>query len=245
MKSSRLACLSALAALVATVSGQDLYHERSLAGAKIDDVVLQKMTRQKDPRIVGGQPADPGEYPYYAHVANDMLCGGTLIHPDIVLTAAHCFGTWFGDAIMGSTEIRGQDGAEQVPIESENPHPDFDNVTFENDIMIIKLENPSTAPVITLNTDPDLPPDGLTTTVIGFGTTTDGGDVSSELLEVDVQTFDFDTCEDNLAVPLFPDTQICAGDLDGGRDSCQGDSGMMVAATMIRTSIDYEFQASG
>ena len=82
MMYSRIACLSVLSALVAAVvNGEALHHAGSLAVPKIKDVLdLQTITKQTetDPRIVGGQPVDAGDYPYYAHVANSMLCGGTL-----------------------------------------------------------------------------------------------------------------------------------------------------------------------
>ncbi len=43
------------------------------------------------PEIVGGQPADPGEYPWQALVLpGGFLCGGSLIHAQWVVTAAHC-----------------------------------------------------------------------------------------------------------------------------------------------------------
>ncbi len=43
------------------------------------------------PLIVGGQPASPGEYPWQAMVLpGGYLCGGSLIHAQWVVTAAHC-----------------------------------------------------------------------------------------------------------------------------------------------------------
>ena len=180
-------------------------------------------------RIVGGQPVTAGEYPFFVHTDEaNTACGGTLIHPDIVLTAASCLGLWTGEAIIGSIFYENLDDSETIAIESENPHPAFDENTFENDIMIVKLATPSPAPVIRVNTNNFLPFTGTGVTVIGFGATTEGGDVSLSLQEVDVETLDFTMCQDLLQGPLFPDTQMCAGELAGGLDRCAGDTGTYV-----------------
>ena len=75
---------------------------------------------------------------------------------------------------------------------------------------------------------------GQKTAVIGWGTTSFGGDVSRTLKEVDVDVIDNKECNNaytsvegsTLAYPQgITDNFICAGDPEGGKDSCQGDSG--------------------
>lgn len=42
-----------------------------------------------EPRIIGGKEADDGRYPYFTLMRESSLCGGALIAPDLVVSAAH------------------------------------------------------------------------------------------------------------------------------------------------------------
>jgi secreted trypsin-like serine protease len=44
----------------------------------------------KRERIINGQNARRGRFPYFVRVVGSHQCGGALIAPDIVVTAAHC-----------------------------------------------------------------------------------------------------------------------------------------------------------
>jgi hypothetical protein len=63
--------------------------------------------------------------------------------------------------------------------------------------------------------------------IAGFGTTSEGGNVSNVLLEATVPLIADDVCSSLLdpSAPFVPETMICAGVLAGGVDTCQGDSG--------------------
>ena len=191
-----------------------------------------------EPNIVGGGFADVGAYPFYAwSYGSTSLCGGTLIHDDIVLTAAHCD---CDDAFLsGFVHIGGtaRDGSDAIDSFNEVlkclQHPNFDPMVKDvNDIMLLKLLYRSNAPSVTLNFDVAVPQINDAVTTIGYGRTMFTDDdvidfTTEKLKEVDVDIFPDTTCDDiyMTSKDYDPALNICAGTVDGDSDSCQGDSG--------------------
>ncbi|PTL55510.1 serine protease [Paraconexibacter algicola] len=200
-------------------------------------------------RIVGGGPTAPGAYPAQAHLRIDLgaaslSCGGTLISRTKVATAAHCL-----DAanyalplvvprpvaiapervtVSLGSDLAGQ-GDRQVA-SAVQLHPDYDPRTSANDAAVITLPQPATQQPLSV-VDPAVDAASYATgrpaVVIGWGRTTDGGQASARLLEVEVPVVSDADCNDanSYAGSLLVDVMLCAGLPEGGKDSCQGDSG--------------------
>lgn len=225
----------------AILSCNEIYCAARLTSIIPTGEAINKNRRNKasvdiQPRIVGGDPAADGKYPSYAipDIGEEGgLCGATLIHGDILVSAAHCKGVFEGrNVIIGGNQLVGADAAEVIAVDREYVHPDFSVYTLQRDVMLIKLESPSEAPIVKYNGDSSVPNPGDAVTVIGFGATEEDGDPSYQLLEVNLQIVDFNSCYDAYWRPFFgspivDDIMICAGALDGAgiADSCQGDSG--------------------
>jgi secreted trypsin-like serine protease len=70
-------------------------------------------------------------------------CGASLIHNDIILTAAHCNEVTDNGVIVGATRAGSTFGqAEARHIVARRPHPSYDDFTIANDFMVMKLNQP-------------------------------------------------------------------------------------------------------
>jgi trypsin len=190
--------------------------------------MLHSMHLPAESRIVGGNDAQQGAYPFFVQGNG---CGGSLVWDDVVLTAAHCQGAFDGSVLVGpSIQSSTSGGAEIIGVAQggQVPHPSYDGNSQAYDFMLLKLENRVANPNLTpiaVNSVGSNPANNDVLTVIGFGATSEGGPGSSPLKEVNVNYIDYETCNNLYNGDIVDSVMLCAGVPGGGKDSCQGDSG--------------------
>uniref|UniRef100_A0AAQ5Y5E1 Suppressor of tumorigenicity 14 protein homolog n=1 Tax=Amphiprion ocellaris TaxID=80972 RepID=A0AAQ5Y5E1_AMPOC len=195
----------------------------------------------KSSRIVGGQDALEGEFPWQVslHVKNFAhVCGATIISPKWLVTAAHCVqddgrtrysqpSTW--EAYLGlHTQKKLGSHVVKRNVKQVIPHPYYNDFTFDNDIALMELDSPVTysdyiKPICLPSAQHSFPA-GDTVWVTGWGATREGGFAASVLQKAQVRIINQKTC-DSLMGGQLTSRMLCAGVLTGGVDACQGDSG--------------------
>ncbi|KAF0708823.1 hypothetical protein As57867_006185, partial [Aphanomyces stellatus] len=180
-------------------------------------------TLADDIEIVGGKEAAVGKHLYVTGLrqtatASDQ-CGGSLIAPNVVLTAAHCTGDGLNYVSIGTHYLSGAKDGEQIKVKQEIKHPKNDANTNAYDFAVLILERASKFPPVQVSFDNVA--GGTPTIVRGWGTTSSGGSQPSVLLEVEVDALDNAKCAQLLSGYTVDKTMLCAGG-KAGEDSCQG-----------------------
>jgi secreted trypsin-like serine protease len=181
--------------------------------------------------INGGTNVPPGSYPFAVAIAYrnaggglSQYCGGALVMPNVVLTAAHC-GVAPGDlAVIGREDLASSDG-QAIPIVAVVAHEQFDQDRYRNDIALLRLGRSAPGqyrPIQWSTRVENLA--GRPVTAIGWGKTSVDGPASLQLLETTVAV----TSQEECAAKYSPGFQIDPGMVCAsapGKDACQGDSG--------------------
>nr|XP_037291709.1 cationic trypsin-like [Rhipicephalus microplus] len=184
-------------------------------------------------RIIGGQPAARGRWPWQVALLNrrrEPFCGGTLISPGWVLTAAHCIRRRL--LVLAGEHSLGRDEGSEVTVRVAEAiaHPEYDPETVDMDLALLRLRSALTlGPYVLpacLPQQGDAPPRGEIFTILGWGKLSKRHANGSDLLhQAQVPLVSQSECRNVYADYLISDNMLCAGYRRGRIDSCAGDSG--------------------
>jgi secreted trypsin-like serine protease len=203
----------------------------------------------EDGIVIGGQPAHVKDSPWVVALSSrdrfgdaraGQFCGGVVVAPKKVLTAAHCLthealGVDVGGVrdlrvIAGRDALRGT-GGQEIPVRETWTNPGFDPTTNAGDLAVLTLADalPEKSAIPMAEAGDEAYAPGTAAVVYGWGDTTGNSDYALSLRSAKVSVL-----PDTACAQAYPggrkgtydaSAMLCAGELLGGYDACQGDSG--------------------
>ncbi|KAL2078607.1 hypothetical protein ACEWY4_026292 [Coilia grayii] len=203
-------------------------------------------------KIVGGSVTPVQSQPWMAAIfwttssrRTAFLCGGSLIAPCWVLTAAHCFPDGQNTKTSKVSVILGKNAINETDVMSEQKfdvtevivHEEYDNSqgSFNNDIALLRIrstigqcaKDTKTVRTVCLPVANQAVPSGDTCEIAGYGKEKEGLWYYSQYLrEGKVDIISQDVCSSKTYYGnMITDNMFCAGSPNWSTDACKGDSG--------------------
>jgi hypothetical protein len=218
----------------------------------------------RTPRIVGGTTTTIASWPWQAAITLDpadftgtpfqrQFCGGSLVAPNVIVTAAHCIyddstDSWTppGDyaSITGRTTLSNTAEGQEIQWSNYYYFVDgagnqlYDPNTSRWDVVVATLASASPASnsapikIAGANEAAIWVPADENAWATGWGTTSSGGSKSDTLRQVELDVLADSVCGSSYGAGFHSDVMLCAGETAGGQDTCQGDSGGPLVAEL-------------
>ncbi len=208
--------------------------------------------------IIGGHRAHRDDWQSVVALrtttTNEAFCGGNLIHPRWVITAAHCLKQEIegieqrysaSDIVIfaGSHNLDNQQQSQRIAVKRIIIHPQFRTSAGDHDIALLELSENAKSPFMRLFSLDPLPKTSVTT--VGWGSLSKDakGRYPSRLYQVTIPVVARDKCQHaSLYKNRISKNMLCAGLAEGGKDSCTGDSG---GPLMLRQISDGNYYQVG
>ncbi|PIK50611.1 putative trypsin-1-like [Apostichopus japonicus] len=201
-----------------------------LIGSALSAFDYSECGRQRDDldpeiKIVGGKPAQDGAWPWQAALYRygRRICGATVVHPEWIVTAAHCVDVIndppIFEYLVGSNTILNYNQSEYYQFRQTTAvyvHPNYRLESSDYDIALMRMSEPFewddagyVYPACVPSGDmvDDFPP-GHPSVITGWGAETEGGSQSNDLNEVEVPIVDQTSCNESYSGSIS-DYMIC------------------------------------
>lgn len=182
--------------------------------------------------IVGGTTTTTTAYPFMMQITDasqNQFCGGTLVSPTKVVTAAHCMvdETASGVRVVGGrTNLSGTNGTVSR-VSKIWVNPDYTTATKGDDLAVLTLSTamPYTTASYVSSSQTSVYAAYTTARILGWGATSENGSSSNQLRTATVPIVSDASCKSSYKTDFVQSDMVCAGLTSGGTDTCQGDSG--------------------
>ncbi|XP_065359804.1 trypsin alpha-3-like [Calliphora vicina] len=180
-------------------------------------------------RIVGGRAAHVQHIPYIVNLRKkgSFYCGGSLITPKCVLTAAHCVrNTKPHDITVRAGVTYLDENYNKRTVKKIFMPKSYNKKTLDNDVAIFKLNSPLSGKFIqTIELSNETPQEGDLVKVSGWGLTQENGSVSQQLRSVYVEVLSYQECRDSYHNYRNVTKSMFCASIPGVKDACAADSG--------------------